>query len=200
MDPETARVSALIENNSDATGGLLRLSTDVQSFVLADGTARSGEALADISFSDTFATAGALRMGLLRYRFEAISRGGDLTGRAAGRVRFGSDVDFETGSGGPDPLTRIVESGGLVPFELGRNIAIELTLEARAFTFFDNDEVNSLAESSSIQISRELRFFEADGVTEVSIVGAHPEVPEPQTFLLAAMGLAVLASRRLLRN
>ena len=183
MDPETANVMASVVN----TTGFLQLETTADSFMTASGYARSGEALAEISFTDLFATAGAPRLGLIQYQFIAVALGGDLTGRSTAHVGFdGSLVNFEISDGGfTDPITRKAESNGLVPFQLGRNIAMELTLEAFARTFFVDGNLNSLRESASIQISYEFQFFEADGETGVNVVAALPEVPEPQTYALA---------------
>jgi hypothetical protein len=199
MDPETAMASAEIVHNYTVQNGFLSLTADVQSFQTAGDFARSGEALAEISFSDLFATDGPPRLGLIRYRFHAVSIGGDLTGQAGARVQFGSVVDFEIGSSDfNNPIVRTEESGGLVPFQLGTNLAIELTLQASARTFFITDDIKSLAESASIQIEREFEFFESDGTTGVNIVAAHPEVPEPQTYALAGLGLSFILLRRLL--
>lgn len=153
--------------------------------------APSSAAQSSLSYHGDYLTSGPVRQGFLQINLSGYS-GDPYSGYMNATILLsmpdGSpSANIDCYDGLCHGNSHEFYSGGLIPYVLGTSFSLDGTGNALASAGF-----NDGSSAGDTNLSYNFRFFEADGVTPVSV----SEIPEPASVSLVLVSLAALLWRR----
>ena len=144
-------------------------------------------ASASMTYLDTVATTGVSRSGFVQIIYGGIgSLSGTLSATANGGFTF-AEGSVQVGTGTCDVVS-CQGIGGLIPVTLGAGNQFVFNGWSQSSAITGYSSLPTYAESNN-QI--QVKFFEADGTTQATVIDVTPS-PEPATWGMIAGGVAML--------